>query len=160
MTQGEQMETLVDIAPVLAAILIAVFSPVITVKLTLKRFRQEKWWEKKADAYTRVIEALHHSKKYSEDHLDAEALHRELSEERKKELSDKLKTAIEEIQRLSDVGVFLFSKEAVVRLAQLRKEENEARNAETYFDHLDMGYGAVNSCLKDMVVIAKKDLNV
>ncbi len=46
---------------ILTGIVIAVISSLIATHLALKRFRTEKWWERKVDAYLKIIEALHNS---------------------------------------------------------------------------------------------------
>ena len=64
-----------------AAILIAAVSSWITVQLALRRFRRERWWERKTDAYTKVIEALHNSKEFSDRHLEAAQAGREIPDD-------------------------------------------------------------------------------
>jgi hypothetical protein len=41
----------------------------ITYRLAFRRFRAEKWWERRADAYSGIVEALHNSLKFSDTHL-------------------------------------------------------------------------------------------
>ena len=43
----------------LVGLVVAVVASLVTVRLSLKRFYAERWWDRKADAYTRVIAALH-----------------------------------------------------------------------------------------------------
>jgi hypothetical protein len=40
---------------------VAVLTAIITVQLSFRRFQAERWWDRKADAYSRIIEALHHA---------------------------------------------------------------------------------------------------
>lgn len=40
------------------SIIIAIITSVVTVRLSLKQFYSQKWWEKKAEAYTNIIESL------------------------------------------------------------------------------------------------------
>lgn len=47
----------------ITGIVIALVSAWATVQLSLKRFRDEKWWQKKYDAYENTIESLHQLKK-------------------------------------------------------------------------------------------------
>ena len=49
----------------LVGIAIAILSSFITVRLSLARFRSEKWWEKKVTSYEKVIEAFYFSKKFT-----------------------------------------------------------------------------------------------
>lgn len=36
----------------------SIITAIATVRLSLSRFRSERWWERKADAYSRLIEEL------------------------------------------------------------------------------------------------------
>lgn len=49
---------------IFTGMVIAVFSSWFTVKLSLKKFQEEKWWEHKLEAYKKIIESLHNFKKY------------------------------------------------------------------------------------------------
>ena len=55
----------------LTGIIIAAVSAWVTVQLSLRKFRKEKWWERKADTYSNVIEALYNSKAYPQHFMDA-----------------------------------------------------------------------------------------
>ena len=144
----------------LTGILIAVVSSWVTVQLSLRKFRIEKWWERKADAYASVIEALHNSKEFSEQHLRAGERGREISEDRDAELRVQAKAGSEEIRRVADIGAFLLSDQAMVRMAQLQKEEDEASDTMDWFEYLEGDYQAVSTCLDDIIAIAKADLKV
>ena len=56
---------------ILTGIFIAGITSLITVHLSINKFRTEKWWERKADAYTQLLDALHNAKKFSDEHLRA-----------------------------------------------------------------------------------------
>lgn len=48
----------------------AVIAALITVHFALKRFISEKLWEKRAEAYGAILEALHDMKRYPDQLLD------------------------------------------------------------------------------------------
>ena len=56
----------------LTGIGIAAASSFITVRLSIKQFRTQRWWEKKVETYQKIIEAFHKSKKYSSEYLTTE----------------------------------------------------------------------------------------
>ena len=149
------------IDPILAiatAIVIAVISSWVTAYFSLRRYHSERWWDRKADAYMAVIEALYHSKAYSEENLNAEMRGRELAQERDKELRTRSRKANDEIHKAIDMGSFLLSEKAMKRLKRYKKEESRASEEHTWFEHLDADLAATASCLKDMVEIAGRDL--
>jgi hypothetical protein len=57
-----------------------------------------------------------------------------------------------------DVGAFLLSNEALVRLEQYQKDTEEASKQKSWFDHLDEAGAAAGRCLNDIITIAKTDL--
>jgi len=43
---------------------VAIVTPVITVRLSLKSFVSQRWWERKAEAYSQIMEQLSYSEHY------------------------------------------------------------------------------------------------
>lgn len=155
-TGESQMESAAN--SILVGVIIAAASAWITVRLSLKRFRSERWWDRKVEAYERVIEALHHSKAFSDAHLNASHEGRELSEERDKDLRKRSAQAHIEIEKATDMGAFLLSDEAHERLKKYRKDTTEASDTPHWEVYLQGDLVATESCLADLIKIAKKDL--
>ena len=148
-----------DIAlAIFTGIVIAAVSSWITVQLSLKRFRSERWWERKAQAYEKIIGALHDSKAFADKHLEAEYGGRKVAEEKDKELRARSKVAHEEIEKAIDTGSFLLSDEALSRLKQYQKDMEKASDTQMWFEYLEEDLAATSNCLKDLIQIAKKDL--
>ena len=150
-----------DIAlAILTGIFIATVSSWITVNLSLKRYHSERWWDRKANAYVAVIEALHHSKAFYDIHWDEMVEGRTVNEERGQELRIRAREGNDEIQKAIDVGAFILSDRALERLKEYERKERQASGANTWADYLDAGCAATSSCLKDMIEIAKEDLKL
>ena len=150
-----------ELGPLLAiitAIVIAAVSSWITVNLSLRRYHSERWWDRKVEAYSAVIEALHHSKAFSDGHLASEMHERELSEDEDKELRSHAREGNIEIEKAIDVGSFLLSGEALIRLQEYRKEEIKTSELESWVEYLLADQKVTGKCLKDIIEIAKKDL--
>ena len=61
----------ISVVHIALAILMSVFTSWITVKFALGKFQKEKLWERKLDAYQKIIESLHKIKKsYDSDYND------------------------------------------------------------------------------------------
>ncbi len=43
---------------------VAIVTPVITARLSLKSFVSQRWWERKAEAYSQIMEQLSYSEHY------------------------------------------------------------------------------------------------
>lgn len=146
------------IGNLIVGLIIAIVSALVTVHFALKRFCSEKWWERKADAYGSIIEALHHLKNYDDHHMAFEKSGTELPEEGKKELTDKLRCAMAEVRKRMDVGTFVICEEAVSALHTLMEELDASTKTTNYKEHLNLHLSAVSKCLESMRQIAKKDL--
>ena len=150
---------LLSIAPtILTAVLIAAASSWITVRLSLARFRDEKWWEKKVESYERIIEALHHMKIDADASYNAFIEHRDIPEEKQKQLRAASSKAQLEVERAINIGSFTTSEECQTRLKEFLKELNASSNATDYFTHIDKYSFAIDKCLEDVIGIAKRDV--
>lgn len=143
---------------IFTGIVIAALSSWITVQLSLKKFRSERWWERKVEAYSKIIEGLHNSKSFAYHHLEAEDKGRKLPEERKMELRHRAKAGHDGILKAIDVGSFLVSEEALSRLKKYKQEMEQASQQHTWYDYIDESVFATEQCLKDLIEIAKRDL--
>ena len=147
------------VTAMLAAIVIAAVSSWITVQLSLRRFRAEKWWEMRVDAYKRLIEAFYDSKAFPETHLEADYEGRQIPEETDKELRARSRDAALEIARAADLAGFLLGDEARTRLKRHKKEEAEASDTTSWQMYLHGDWNATNARLQDLMEIARRDLN-
>ena len=77
-----------------AGIPIALLSAWVTVKFAIRRFRSEKWFERRLEAYTKVIEALHFMKHCTETRFGATERGIDLSESVEDELENTYKTGL------------------------------------------------------------------
>ncbi|WP_261835830.1 hypothetical protein [Vibrio ishigakensis] len=149
-----------EIAKLVVQILISVSAAFLAAWLANRRFRNEKWWERKADAYTNLIEALHDMKWRSGEHFDAEIEQRQLSEEYSEQLWSEFKEARRNISRIAETSSFIVSPEVLDAVQDMDKALSKARNANTWFEHLDEQWGAVDECTKKIKEIGKKELNI
>lgn len=145
---------------ILSGLAIALATSWFTVFFSLKRFRTEKWWEKKAEAYTSLLSALHNSKAFSEINLSAEMRGRELTDQEDKELREKSRESEAKIYREMDVGAFYLSSKAINRLKLYKKQIADAGAINSWVQYLLDDLEATNSCIKDIVEIAREDLSV
>jgi hypothetical protein len=142
----------------LSALAIALFSAWLAVTFAQRRFRAERLWDRKVVTYERVIEAFHKSKKFSSEHLDAEYVNREISEERDKELRRLAHEAMEEIRRTADIGSFTLSEQALKLLADCERESSNDSHITSWFEHLEHDYAVTEKYMKLFIAEAKRDL--
>lgn len=140
------------------ALAIALVSSWVTVQLSLKRFRAERLWDRKVQAYERLIDAFHNSKKFSIEHLDAEQKGENLSSERKDELRKISKDAQEEIQRMADIGSFTLSNCAIKIVIKYKTDINDNEHASSWIEYLEHNYDITCKYMELIIDEAKKDL--
>jgi hypothetical protein len=149
-----------------APLLIAVVTSVVTVHLSSRRFRAEKWWERKTEAYTALFDALHVVQRDLQDTVDRIEHQRPFAEGRDAEEADRtLRLAREKIAAAANMAPFLFSKKAAGILQQFEDRwwqvEREARA-----EGADLGFvitgqlEVVQECLKDLPCVAQEDVGI
>ena len=132
----------------------------VTVRLSLHRFREEKWWELRVRAYERVVDALHDSKVYSSAKIDATIQGTKSPDETNKALTDRAIKATQEIERAADLGAFLLGNEARERLKQYLIEKEEAIQIGEWMSLLEGTWAAADTCLQDIIELARQDLRI
>jgi hypothetical protein len=146
----------------ISAIILAVVTAVVTVRLALRRFYSEKWWERKAGAYAAIMQSMHHVREHADTHLAFETKAQiPMQPEDQEKLKRELQEAMADLRKHRDIGSFVISDEATALLNALFKElEASARigHERSYFEYLDYRVGALDSALAEMRRIARKDL--
>ncbi|PIT79156.1 hypothetical protein B9Z39_11785 [Limnohabitans sp. JirII-29] len=143
----------------LSTFVIAVFSTWLTIRLSQRKFRAERLWDRKAVAYERVIEAFHKAKRFSSENLDAVYEGREVLEERNIELRTLAKEAREEIRRAAEIGSFSLSELALKIVTNYEAELGDTKGIIMWHDYLDHDYAVTDRALKSFIAEAKRDLD-
>ena len=149
------------IITVVSSLLVAVITAFVTVKLSLRRFYTERWWEKKAEVYSRIIEALHRYKKYDEEKLEIEMKYpRGDNDELEKKLSKQWAESKAEIEKAVDLGAFIVSEEVESILTKFLNRKIGDPNYDPLFEIIEKDLGKVKKCLSEVKAAAKKDLGI
>jgi hypothetical protein len=149
-----------EIIKFLAQAAIAVGGAFLAANLATRRFRKEKWWERKANAYSELVEALHHMKWYPSEHIDAAIENRELDKEDKDEYWKRYREARRNVWRIADASSFLVSPKVHEAIVEMEKELGEARTADWWLEHAEQQYAAIQKCLVRIKDLARHELDV
>jgi len=152
--------TLDILKAIVPGIIIAILTSILTVRLAIRRFHEEKWWEKKQEMYSRLLETLHYLKNYAAEHYEDQIDPDYLTDEKREELTKDWKKFSREFVKLRDLASFHLSNEAVAILDEYKKKKTEARKSEDIFDLIDKDLTAVSECLEELKKAAKRDLKV
>lgn len=153
------MNDLQPLINLLAGVPVALLTAWLTVKLALRRFQSEKWFERRVDAYMKVIEALHFMNNFTERRLRAAERGTEIPNDIEEELLASYDKGLSDLRKLTDIGALLFSPEAVAILDRLHTELRAVNNEQSWWEHLDAEHATISKSLRELRPIAKRDLN-
>jgi hypothetical protein len=142
----------------LSTLLTAIVVAWLTAQFAARRFYRERWWDKKYDAYTSLLNSLHTILRAINAPLvlyDDGLLDRNSEEIKKAQKSnDDYLAARAELRRLSDIGEFILSSAALDEINQL--SEIFTRPNKESSEILEK---AVRTCLENIRQHARDDLN-
>jgi hypothetical protein len=117
-------------------------------------------WEKRAESYGAILEALHDMKRAYEEDLDAYHKDREIPEKEKRELTRKYHEAKHEVACRVEVEQFFLSDDLLTEISALNKNLRNAGAAEPrdWYLHISESWDAINAAQEKIRVIAKSDL--
>ncbi|MDO8546575.1 MAG: hypothetical protein Q7R68_04360, partial [Nitrospirales bacterium] len=147
-------------AAVLAFVASVIAVGVSAYSVRFSRFAKERWWERKAEAYSRIVEALAGLVYYHEEHYDAELESRSIPEDRRRQIDEYWRTGYIELKKATAAGPFLISAEAEAALAQMWRDRGKGVHPGDWFGRIESDYTTARDGLKAVVAAAKKDLAV
>lgn len=144
------------------SVLTAVLTAFITVRLSIRRFHSQRWWEKKAETYSSILERISELQFTIGEFLaDWEGV-RDIGpadSDRVKRLQAMSQEARIAIAKAAEIGSFIVSDEAALVLEKLRKQLDIEDGGDPY-DEMGRGYAALKDAIPKIRVEAKKDLRV
>jgi len=123
-----------------------------------RRFTEQRIWERKADAYTGIIDALSDLVYYHETHLRAAEEHRDLADSYKEEIDLHWRRGHAAVERAAAVGAFLISPKADAALRRMREESGKGVHPNDWYGGIESRYVATRDALKTVVAAAKADM--
>jgi hypothetical protein len=145
---------------IFSAILISAITSLITVRLALKQFYSERWWVRKDEAYTSIIDALSDLVSYYDAVYDEALGIRKISDQRRKEMNDISKERHAALRKVTNIGAFVISKDAELVLKQYWQEPKEKHDPNDWMWEIENDYAKAKTALEELVKCAKKDLSV
>lgn len=145
---------------VLPSLVVGVCTALITVRLSLRPFHAERWWERKADAYSRIVEALHSAMEYWSARSHEDMTGQQIGQEREQRLSEDYDRASQELKKVTGIGAYILSDEVADALAKLQKRPRLDPKDCAWFEIYQDEYEAYKRTLTDVRQYAKKDLGV
>ena len=145
---------------IVSAIFIAGVSSLITVFLSMRKFRTEKWWETRVSAYIDLIDSLHSLKEYADVYLGEAVEGRNVGDKEKEKLNADYIMAFSRVRRAANVGSLLFSASAHKEISSCVNGLNAATETDDWATHLIDHHEAMDGVIEKVVEISKLDLKL
>jgi hypothetical protein len=129
----------------------------LTYRLAFRRFRAEKWWERRADAYSDILEALHESLRFAETNIAYMKSGSEVPPEQDADVRKAAAAANIEICRAANAGKLFLSSAALNRLTQFLHDSDKYK-PDNWTDYLLTDYEMTSNCIDDFAQLARDDL--
>ncbi|WP_375463734.1 hypothetical protein [uncultured Methylobacterium sp.] len=131
-----------------------------TTWLAFKRYKLEKWWDKKASAYEAILNNLFEFMFFFEKSLEAHMTDREPSQAVKDELQKKSEEAHRSLRKAAKIGSFVISDKAENFLVILERKLDKAIESQVWYDFIDSSFDAATNALDDLRDEARRDLSL
>lgn len=150
--------TLADLVPVLT--IVGSFAAAwIGARLSLRNFYKERRWDRKADAYTVIFEAIRDTQRWYEQHFKSLEVGTEIDDTRKKRLQDEANQAEAKFERCLAGQVWNLPDDFRQRAWKLSRELGSfASKTDTWFEYLDGSLALIQKAIEELASLAKKDL--
>lgn len=142
------------------SLLASVLTAFITVRLALRQFYSQRWWERKAEAYSAVVEALTGVAYALNRSYSKEFEGRDISDDESTAMWEQFWSSRQEIEKQIHAGQFIMSEAAVKALVDLVAELGRSRSDGNWLDDLDRHFAATQSTLANISRLAKADLKM
>lgn len=142
---------------------VAWLTATLTARLTLQRFYKERMWERKATAYTTILEALYLNQEWYSEHFDAAITHQELTQEHKEKLTRASSEARSLMMRSVEGQTWLLSPEVGQIIANMEKALDQSDYNPPYGSWemmLDNNWGVVRNARDQITALARRDLSI
>jgi hypothetical protein len=144
---------------IIPGLIISIITAFLTVKLSIKQFTSQRWWEKKVESYSKIIENLSNLQFCFEEWLSYAYNEKELGKEAIEKLNKNHEQAREKIKLISAIGAFAISKEASGVLSELVSEIDKPEYEDTWVEQLESDLGNIKKRIVKIVELAKVDLS-
>jgi hypothetical protein len=131
----------------------------LTVRLALQRFYTQKWWERKAQAYSEIIGSLAKMRICFDKWEDEQLRYKEIRAEARKKVNEEYANAEKVIVIAEAEGSFIISEEAAEVLSLFLKELQKEDIQGNWLNDLDRHHGEVIKCIAGLREIAKRELS-
>ena len=141
----------------LPSLLVSVVTAWVTVRLSLREFRLRWWWERKADAYSRIVEQLSTMEFCLRGMWDDYVGSRVLQDEERTQLYHEYKSTRKELIKVAAAGAYIISKDTAAAMEELLSELGNGVSPD-FVKQLNNEAQAQRECISKIRKLAREDL--
>ena len=145
---------------VLTALIVAVPSSMLASHLALRKYRSEKWWDKRVSHHLDTISALNDVIIYCDFALDVELKEVHRAKSQLDELKEKYNQANVHLQSLVNISSLFYSPQICAAIKELNSQMFAAERELDIYQKLGGLRESAENCLNQIVEIAQQDLRV
>ncbi|WPD22378.1 MAG: hypothetical protein SD837_19590 [Candidatus Electrothrix scaldis] len=150
----------IEVVKLSVQIAVSVGAAFLAAWLAAKRFKEDRLWEKKMEAYADLVDALHKMKFPPGEHFDAAIGRRDIDKEYSTELWREFSLARRNVLRIAESSSLLLSPELMEVVEEMESRLSNADHETCWEVHLDTQWAAINECLKKVKRIAGRELGI
>lgn len=147
-----------DYLKIVIGFLATVATAFLSARWGARSVLKQRWWERKEQAYTEIMEALHNLLRYSS--LCAKEYSTGHEHPKRKEFGERYSESYWKIQKMTDIGDFVISDEASGILQKLRDRPQLEWDENPRDEIYEADCAHYREALAGIRVCAKRDLNV
>lgn len=147
------IQTIISLSGVLMAALLATY-------FAMKRFREEKWWQRKAEIYSELINELHELKYPKVRFFDSLVEGIKIDDDEAHELIRLEKDAQIKLLQVAEKSSFFLNESVLFEIRNMDKFINRAKNQESVIEQYQDEIYAIDECISRVMSIGRKDLQI
>jgi len=160
MTSAKNMNPILDdiIGKIAPSVVAAIVASWVTVRLAFGKFKKEHLWQRKLDAYSKILDALHLCRIRAERLANDSLREIERSDEQAKTFDTEYLTATSELHRMIDTGILILPKEVATNLEGAMKPRFGDWKEMSSYEFWDTEDARMKAAISEVISIARPDL--
>lgn len=154
------MTDFIDIQTLVTAIVVAVPTSFLSVYLALRKYRTEKWWERKAECYIETVNSMNDIIRFCDGYLAEELNGKGVTDAIRDDLEKNFHSGKMLLETQTNIGRLLMSEDAYKDLLSLDLALSKAEGEEDISQQIAGIRVETEDCLCSFIPHAKKDLGV
>jgi hypothetical protein len=145
---------------ILPGVVVAIIASFATVRLSIKRFRSERWWERKADTYSKIVTSIHQMITCCEDHMEYIESGIEDDSNAEERFQKAFLAAQGQMEKTLEAGSFFISSDSEKVIKNLKMNLEKAKYQPGFDEYFTYIFKSLKEGLSEIQRLAKKDLKV